>query len=101
MRNAAWRTKRIADWNIAPEAGDKSVTGYVGLKNLGCILYMNSLLQATVYDSNLPKRNLAVVDPKKEITNPDENVLFQTQCLFSALTESVKQYIIRKYSAMR
>eukprot|EP01022_Parablepharisma_sp_SALTPOND_P000055 TRINITY_DN1001_c0_g1_i1.p1 TRINITY_DN1001_c0_g1~~TRINITY_DN1001_c0_g1_i1.p1 ORF type:complete len:1403 (+),score=208.78 TRINITY_DN1001_c0_g1_i1:12466-16674(+) len=89
--NAAWRTKRISDWNIIPESGDKSTTGYVGLKNLGCICYMNSLLQQFYMIPSFRNDVLSVVDPKKE-TNPDENVLFQTQCLFSALTESVKQY---------
>jgi len=89
--NAAWRTKRISDWNIAPESGDKSITGYIGLKNLGCICYMNSLMQQFYMIPSFRNDILAVVDPKKD-TNPDENPLFQTQCMFSALTESVKQY---------
>ncbi len=31
-----WRTKRIADWNIVQKMNEKSLTGYVGLRNLGC-----------------------------------------------------------------
>lgn len=33
---AEWRTKSISDWNIIPKINEKSETGYVGLKNLGC-----------------------------------------------------------------
>jgi ubiquitin carboxyl-terminal hydrolase 9/24 len=40
-----WRTKRLADWLITPKMNEKSATGYVGIKNLGCICYMNSFLQ--------------------------------------------------------
>lgn len=41
-----WRTPRKADWQItADNKQEKSSTGYVGLKNIGCICYMNSILQ--------------------------------------------------------
>jgi uncharacterized UBP type Zn finger protein len=40
-----WRSKHFTDWNIQSKFNDKSSTGYVGLYNLGCICYMNSLLQ--------------------------------------------------------
>lgn len=33
------------EWNHSPSAGERSSTSYVGLKNLGCTCYMNSLLQ--------------------------------------------------------
>eukprot|EP00826_Nyctotherus_ovalis_P008316 TRINITY_DN12148_c0_g1_i1.p1 TRINITY_DN12148_c0_g1~~TRINITY_DN12148_c0_g1_i1.p1 ORF type:complete len:244 (+),score=68.15 TRINITY_DN12148_c0_g1_i1:277-1008(+) len=42
---ASWRTNRRSDWAIVAESDEKSTTGYVGLKNLGAICYMNSLLQ--------------------------------------------------------
>jgi hypothetical protein len=35
-KHANWRTKRYNDWYIAPKEDEKSSTGYVGLKNLGC-----------------------------------------------------------------
>lgn len=35
-KNADWRTKSYSDWYIVPKRDEKSVTGYVGLKNLGC-----------------------------------------------------------------
>lgn len=31
-----WRTKRYHDWYITAKENEKSLTGYVGLKNLGC-----------------------------------------------------------------
>jgi ubiquitin carboxyl-terminal hydrolase 9/24 len=34
--NGDWRTKNNRDWNIIPKFNEKSPTGYVGLKNLGC-----------------------------------------------------------------
>jgi ubiquitin carboxyl-terminal hydrolase 9/24 len=39
----SWRTNKEKDWNISLIESEKSSTGYVGIKNLGCICYMNSL----------------------------------------------------------
>lgn len=35
-KDGDWRTKNYSDWNIVPKRDEKSETGYVGLKNLGC-----------------------------------------------------------------
>ena len=35
-----WRTKRYIDWSIVQKDNEKSATGYVGLKNLGCSKYI-------------------------------------------------------------
>jgi ubiquitin carboxyl-terminal hydrolase 9/24 len=43
--NPSWRTNKEHDWNISLMESEKSSTGYVGIKNLGCICYMNSLFQ--------------------------------------------------------
>lgn len=45
QQNATWRTKKENDWNVKLFDDEKSTTGYVGIKNLGCICYMNSLNQ--------------------------------------------------------
>jgi len=44
-KHANWRTRRLDDWTITLFDKMKSSTGYVGLKNLGCICYMNSFMQ--------------------------------------------------------
>lgn len=44
-QNPSWRTNKDHDWNISLMDSEKSSTGYVGIKNLGCICYMNSLFQ--------------------------------------------------------
>lgn len=66
-KNANWRTKRWVDWHITQKNNEKSSTGYVGLKNLGCskkkyfgkFLIQCSLLyefnnSTTLHDSNFP-----------------------------------------------
>lgn len=40
-----WRSRKFDDWGITLNDKLKSSTGYVGLKNLGCICYMNSFMQ--------------------------------------------------------
>lgn len=44
-KRASWRTHKDSDWAITHLDDEKSSTGYVGLKNLGCICYMISLFQ--------------------------------------------------------
>lgn len=44
-KTGKWRTRRVDDWVITLLDKMKSPTGYVGLKNLGCICYMNSFMQ--------------------------------------------------------
>jgi len=90
-KNASWRTKRRADWAIVPEADEKSTTGYVGLKNLGAICYMNSLLQQLYMIPSFRNDILSAVDPE-QTTVSEDNLLLQTQYLFSALNKSVKQH---------
>ena len=40
-----WRTPRKSDWQITVHQQERSLTGFVGLKNIGCICYMNSIMQ--------------------------------------------------------
>ena len=37
--------RRIDGWNYTPSGSSEKAQKYVGLKNLGCICYMNSMLQ--------------------------------------------------------
>lgn len=43
---------------------DKSQTGYVGIKNLGCICYMNSLLQQLYMIPSFREALLNCIDPQ-------------------------------------
>jgi len=44
-KTARWRTRKLDDWTLTPGDKQKSSSGYVGLKNLGCTCYMNSFFQ--------------------------------------------------------
>jgi hypothetical protein len=101
------------DWTYEAKNEEKSETGYVGLKNLGCICYMNSLMQQMfmipqlryltflpfvichmfltfVFCSLSNSGNIMEV----EDTEPDkkESYLYQMQCIMAALQESDKQF---------
>lgn len=55
-------------------SGDRSDTGYVGIRNLGCICYMNSLIQQLYMMPNLRAGLLAIEDQEP---NKQESVIFQ------------------------
>jgi ubiquitin carboxyl-terminal hydrolase 9/24 len=85
-----WRTGKYTDWNYSPVALEKSTTGYVGLKNLGNICYMNSTLQQLF---NIPTFCNQILNAKEKSENPEESVLYHLQFIFSGLRNSAKQYI--------
>eukprot|EP01117_Protostelium_nocturnum_P009607 TRINITY_DN3429_c0_g1_i1.p1 TRINITY_DN3429_c0_g1~~TRINITY_DN3429_c0_g1_i1.p1 ORF type:complete len:2268 (-),score=754.02 TRINITY_DN3429_c0_g1_i1:12-6815(-) len=81
-------------WGYAPVDNEKSEYGYVGLQNLGATCYMNSLVQQLNFIPDF-KKGLFAVDMKKSIEEKkelDQNMLYQTQLLFSHLQESAKRY---------
>jgi ubiquitin C-terminal hydrolase len=45
LKEGYWRTRRPSDWNIVSKVAEKSLTGYVGIENPGCICYMTSFFQ--------------------------------------------------------
>jgi ubiquitin carboxyl-terminal hydrolase 9/24 len=73
---------------------EKSSTGYVGLKNLGCICYMNSLFQQIFMINSLRNDILSVRDNSND--SKEENMLYQLQLLFAGLLKSEKQYVSPK-----
>ena len=85
-------------WNYHPTADSKSLYGYVGLKNLGCICYMNSMLQQ-FYMTPTFRYAVMMADDKKEpnLVNKDnkymidDNVLHQLQKMFGFLELSDRQ----------
>jgi ubiquitin C-terminal hydrolase len=86
----SWRTCKNADWNYHPRAHEKSETGFVGMKNLGCICYMISTLQQ-FYHVNLFRETLLRMS--KTDAPLDENLLYQLQSLFSGLKNSDKHHV--------
>ena len=78
-------------WNYTPPSAGGRIQKYVGLQNLGCICYMNSMMQQFFMIPTF-RYNLLCVDdglPEdiKEYKNEqiDDNMLHQMQRLFSQL----------------
>ena len=69
-----WRDKNFDHWNINTKSNLKK--DYVGLKNLGCICYLNSLLQ--IFFSIIPFRESILNSYCK---NEEKNVLYQLKYL--------------------
>jgi hypothetical protein len=75
--HGTWRTKRENGWGITPMNNEKSITGYVGIKNLGCICYMISLLQQLFMIPTFREDILKINDPNALTTPKDDNVFYQ------------------------
>ena len=90
-QDPAWRSSRKADWMNSPVSKEKSQTGYVGLKNLGCTCYMNSILQQLFMIDTFRDSILRCPSEASE-----DNLLYQLQYVFSGLRSSDKQYISPK-----
>ena len=74
-QEATWRTSKEQDWNIKLYDDEKSSTGRVGIKNLACICYMNSLNQQLFMIPSFRNDILSVQDPNHD-KQPDEDNLF-------------------------
>ena len=107
----------ISEWNYSPSAEQRSDVGYVGIKNLGCICYMISLLQqlfmipkfrSGILSLPLPKEYnntqtnmLCTADSNNNsqdssgssaCSSLDDNLLYQLQLMYANLQESCRQY---------
>ena len=84
----------------------KKQNGYVGLKNLGCICYMNSVMQQMYMVPSFRKGILAADDgkppnPHSDYSNScdDDNLLHQLQRMYTFLSFSEKMDIILRIFA--
>ena len=93
LLHAYWRTNSFLDWNISPFNMEKSLTGYVGLKNLGCTCYMNSLIQQLFMISSFREGILNIDDISLFKNDLNDNLLYQFQLILAGLKFSHKQYI--------
>ena len=87
-----WRTPRKVDWSIQVHQQERALSGFVGLKNPGCICYMNSIMQNLYMIPAFRKLIIEVEDRKVGEEPPEDNVLHQVKCIFSGLMEVEKQY---------
>lgn len=90
VQDPSWRSCRSADWNYHPRAHEKSETGFVGMKNLGCICYMISALQQLFFVEEFRESILELPVSKEGC---EENLLYQLQYIYSALKYSDKQSV--------
>lgn len=89
--------KKPKTWNYTPPNSSERVQKYVGIRNLGCICYMNSMLQQFFMIPSFRYNLLCVDDGKPEVIKEykqeqiDDNMLHQMQRLFAHLELSERQ----------
>ena len=78
-----WYGDEITDWKLNYNANineSKGISNFIGLKNLGCTCYMNSLMQT--FFNIIPFRESFL---RFKISQKTKNVLYEVQKLFSSL----------------
>ena len=86
--NLSWRKSKVLHWNHSYSPQEKSSTGFVGLKNLGCTCYMNSLLQQLFQISSF-REGLFQCD----LPESNDQVLYQLQKIAAGLIASDKVFV--------
>jgi ubiquitin C-terminal hydrolase len=88
--------KRMGEWHFEAKGEEKSETGYVGLKNLSAICYMNSLLQQLYMipelRAQLLQMDLLSEGIYKDSEEQTDGEVYQLQYVMACLQESEKQY---------
>eukprot|EP01038_Epipyxis_sp_PR26KG_P010058 gene10058-13518_t len=81
-------------WDYKPDRDSISLTGYVGLRNLGSTCYMNSLIQVLYMNNNI--REFILNDLSLILNQSEDSIrndlLFQLQKMFNYLKYSKKKY---------
>ena len=76
-QDPSWRTNKESDWKIKLYDDEKSSTGYVGIKNLGCICYMNSVNQQLFMIPGFRNDILSIEDPNNGKDKDEDNMFLQ------------------------
>ena len=84
----SWRKPKLACWLHSFNPHEKSTTGYVGIRNLGCTCYMNSMLQQLFMIETFRNGLLSCQSP-----NDPDTPLYQLQKIMVGLKQSDKAYI--------
>ena len=83
------KVTRRTIWDFDSASAGKAACGYVGLKNLGCICYMNATNQNFFM---VPKFRHAVLQFDDEEEDKNESVMYQLQRMFANLQESERMF---------
>ena len=80
-----WKSSNLMDWKLSFE--DNKKNKFVGLKNLGCTCYMNSLFQVLFF---IPSFRESILNSECKIE--EKNALYQLKYVFNNLKFSDCQY---------
>ncbi len=88
------RLSELQIWGYSPAAHERSGLGFVGLKNLGCICYINSMMQQFFMISPFRNALVSLSDGKPVAKNAegiDDNLTHQLQRVFGYLMHSTRK----------
>ena len=91
------KVDKPANWGYNPADHKQSVLGYTGIKNLGFICYISSMMQQFFMISPFRNAMLSVCDnkpPNYAANGIDDNLLHQFQRLFVFLLKSIRRDFI-------
>jgi len=88
------KVSELTTWSYNPNSHERSALGYAGLKNIGCICYINSMLQQ--FFMIPPFRNAIAsvsdgIPQKLNEENIDDNLLHQLQRTFVYLIQTTRK----------
>jgi len=87
IRDGSWRTNKRDKWFLHPSKLSQRKT-HVGLVNLGCTCYMNSMMQQLFMSPHFRTFICNVQDNKRNEVPLEDNVLYQAKYLFANLIKS-------------
>lgn len=87
IKTGSWRSNKREKWNIVSSQLSHR-TSYVGLVNLGCTCYMNSLMQQLYMCPQFRNFICTAQDLKKSVMKLEDNVLYHSKYLFANLMKN-------------